>query len=59
MGDGAEDIVDAAFYPVREKTSEELLQRLIMEVLRPLVERWLREGGKSPSRGNRASQNPH
>ena len=36
---------DETFYPVVEKVGEELLQRLILEVLRPLVERWLAERG--------------
>jgi len=42
MGESARDTVDPTFYPVREKVGEELLQRLIMEVLRPAVEEWLR-----------------
>lgn len=46
MGQAAEDIVDTTLYPVTEKVGEELVQRLIMEVLRPLVERWLREQGR-------------
>jgi len=32
---------DPTFYPVEEKVGEDLLQRWIMELLRPLVERWL------------------
>ncbi|MFO0554316.1 MAG: Uma2 family endonuclease [Polyangiaceae bacterium] len=36
---------DVTVYPVEEKVGEDLLQRLIIEVLRPLVERWLAERG--------------
>ena len=32
---------DPTFYPIEEKVGEDLLQRWIMELLRPLVERWL------------------
>lgn len=32
---------DVTVYPVEEKVGEELLQRWIIELLRPLVERWL------------------
>lgn len=46
MGDSARDIVDTTFYPVTEKVGEDLLQRLIMELLRPLVEQWLTESGR-------------
>jgi hypothetical protein len=34
---------DPTVYPVREKVGEDILQRWITEVLRPLVERWLRQ----------------
>ncbi|MFO0554330.1 MAG: Uma2 family endonuclease [Polyangiaceae bacterium] len=36
---------DVTVYPVEEKVGEDLLQRLIIEVLRPLVERWLTDRG--------------
>ena len=36
---------DTTVYPVEEKMGEDLLQRRIMELLRPLVERWLAERG--------------
>jgi hypothetical protein len=36
---------DPTTYPVEEKAGEDLLQRLIVELLRPLVERWLAERG--------------
>ena len=36
---------DPTIYPVREKLGEDILQRWIMELLRPLVERWLRHRG--------------
>lgn len=32
---------DSTVYPVEERVGEELLQRLVVELLRPLVERWL------------------
>lgn len=38
--------MDTTFYPVREKMGAELLQRLIVERLRPLVQRWLAEQGR-------------
>lgn len=47
MGEPAESLQDPTLYPVTEKVGEELLQRLILEVLRPLVERWLREQGRT------------
>jgi hypothetical protein len=34
---------DVTVYPVEEKVGEELLQRWIVELLRPLIERWLAE----------------
>jgi Uma2 family endonuclease len=37
--------VDTTIYPVEEKVGEELLQRLIVELLRPLIERWLKARG--------------
>ncbi len=40
------EIIDTTRYPVSETVGEELLQRLIMELLRPLVERWLQESGR-------------
>jgi len=43
MGEPVRGAVDATFYPVTEKVGEDFLQRLIMELLRPLVERWFRE----------------
>jgi len=39
----AEGQRDGTVYPVEEKMGEELLQRWIVELLRPLVERWLAE----------------
>lgn len=36
-------IVDPTIYPVEEKVGEDILQRWIAELLRPLVERWFRE----------------
>jgi hypothetical protein len=38
--------VDPTVYPVEERVGEDILQRWIVEVLRPLVERWLRERGE-------------
>lgn len=32
---------DPTFYPIEEKVGEDILQRWIMELLRPLCERWL------------------
>jgi hypothetical protein len=37
---------DPTFYPVEEKLGEDTLQMLILELLRPLVERWLAVNGK-------------
>jgi hypothetical protein len=36
---------DPTVYPVEEKVGEDTLQRLIVELLRPLVERWLAQRG--------------
>ncbi|MFO0548240.1 MAG: Uma2 family endonuclease [Polyangiaceae bacterium] len=36
---------DVTVYPVEEKVGEDFLQRLIVELLRPMVERWLAEQG--------------
>ncbi len=36
---------DGTVYPTEEKMGEELLQRWIIELLRPLIERWLAERG--------------
>ena len=36
-------IVDPTIYPVEEKVGEDILQRWIAELLRPLIERWFRE----------------
>jgi hypothetical protein len=33
---------DPTVYPVEEKVGEDILQRLIMELLRPLIDRWFR-----------------
>jgi hypothetical protein len=41
----ASDPSDPTVYPVEEKVGEELLQRLIVELLRPLIARWLAERG--------------
>jgi Uma2 family endonuclease len=38
----ASTTLDPTIYPVDEKVGENLLQRRIVELLRPLVERWLR-----------------
>lgn len=46
MGEAARDTVDTTFYPVTEKVGEELLQRLIMELLRPLIAEWLSGQGR-------------
>jgi len=37
---------DPTFYPVEEKLGQDTLQLLILELLRPLVERWYRVFGK-------------
>jgi Putative restriction endonuclease len=37
---------DPTFYPVEEKVGEDSLQRLILELLRPLVERYYQRAGK-------------
>lgn len=37
--------VDPTIYPTEERVGEEHLQRLIVELLRPLVERWLAQRG--------------
>ncbi|MFO0762531.1 MAG: Uma2 family endonuclease [Byssovorax sp.] len=37
---------DPTFYPVEEKVGQDTLQMLILELLRPLVERWYAELGK-------------
>src|SRR5262249_20463537 len=37
--------LDPTIYPVVEKVGEDLLQRWIAELLRPLVERWFRHRG--------------
>jgi hypothetical protein len=37
--------VDPTVYPVEEKVGEDTLQRSIMELLRPLIERWFRHRG--------------
>ena len=36
---------DPTFYPVEDKVGEDTLQRLIVELLRPLIERWLAAKG--------------
>ena len=38
-------VSDPTFYPIEHKMGEDSLQRLILELLRPLVERWLRAQG--------------
>jgi hypothetical protein len=38
---------DPTVYPVEEKVGEDLLQRWIIELLRPLLERWLAERGRT------------
>jgi Uma2 family endonuclease len=37
--------LDPTFYPVEEKVGEDILHRWIIEMLRPLVERWLHRRG--------------
>ena len=37
---------DPTVYPVEEKVGEDILQRWIMELLRPLIEDWLRSEGR-------------
>ena len=37
---------DPTFYPTEKKVGQDILQRLIVELLRPLVERWLALRGK-------------
>lgn len=41
MALAAEVIEDLTVYPVEERVGEDILQRWIIELLRPLVERWL------------------
>jgi hypothetical protein len=36
---------DPTVYPVEEKVGEDILQRWIVELLRPLIDRWFRERG--------------
>jgi len=43
--------VDPTHYPVSEKVPEPVLQRLMMEELRPLVQRWLDERGETAFAG--------
>jgi hypothetical protein len=43
LAPGAEDLT---VYPVEERVGEDILQRWIVELLRPLVERWLRQVGE-------------
>lgn len=38
--------VDPTVYPVEEKMGDDILQRWIVELLRPLLERWLRDQGR-------------
>jgi hypothetical protein len=40
-------VQDPTVYPIEERVGEDILQRWIVELLRPLVERWLRERGDS------------
>jgi hypothetical protein len=42
---GNSGIVDPTVYPVKEKVGEDLLQRWIVELLRPLIDRWLHHRG--------------
>jgi hypothetical protein len=39
-------VVDPTVYPVEERVGEDILQRWIVELLRPLVERWLASRGE-------------
>jgi hypothetical protein len=39
-------IDDPTVYPVEERVGEDIVQRWIVELLRPLVERWLAEAGR-------------
>ena len=43
MGSPALDVEDRTVYPVEERVGEDILQRWIVELLRPLIDRWLRE----------------
>ena len=40
-------LADPTVYPVEERVGEDILQRWIVELLRPLVERWLARSGSS------------
>jgi Uma2 family endonuclease len=46
MAGAARDRVDRTFYPVVEKVGESSLQRFIVELLRPMIERWLADRGE-------------
>jgi Uma2 family endonuclease len=39
-------VYDPTFYPTEEKVGEDSLQRFILELLRPLIERWYAQLGK-------------
>lgn len=45
MSSRAGTLRDITVYPTEEKTGEDLLQRLIVEILRPLIEMWLAQRG--------------
>ncbi len=46
MGSLAPKAEDLTVYPVEERVGEDFLQRLIVELLRPLIQRWLEERGE-------------
>jgi hypothetical protein len=47
MVSAAPRVEDRTVYPVEEKVGEELLHRWIVELLRPLIERWLKANGQT------------
>jgi hypothetical protein len=46
MSSLAPEAEDLTVYPVEERVGEDILQRWIVELLRPLLERWLRQTGE-------------
>ncbi len=46
MGSLAPQADDRTVYPVEERVGEDIVQRLIVELLRPLIQRWLDERGE-------------
>lgn len=47
MGSVAPQAEDPTVYPVEERVGEDILQRWIIELLRPLLQRWLDEHGEA------------